>query len=215
MKKPSGFTLIELLIVVAIIGILSVIASVNYINATIRTKVARVKSEMMAFSTSLELYAVDHNRYPPEDGSYPSYILVKLPHVLTTPTMYISTNQQHDPFSNKSKLSKALNNRQELVHYYSRYDYWQFVKHDHTYNRNGEYASPVHALGNGSSNAVLARKYHGDWALASIGPFGEFYGFLVPDILIQEVYDPTNGMISNGCIYRTQKTPSGSSVCKR
>lgn len=60
-----GFTLIELLIVVAIIAILAAIAVPNFLEAQVRSKISRVKSDMRSISVALESYAVDNNIYPP------------------------------------------------------------------------------------------------------------------------------------------------------
>lgn len=72
MRNESGFTLIELLIVVAIIGILAAIAIPNLLQAQVRAKIARVKADMHTVVTAMELYAVDHNDYPP--GLAPFYL---------------------------------------------------------------------------------------------------------------------------------------------
>ncbi len=79
MKK--GFTLIELLIVVAIIGILAAIAVPNFLNAQLRAKVARCKSDLRSIGMALEQYNLDQNYYPPS---------VQLERV-TTPIAYIAS----------------------------------------------------------------------------------------------------------------------------
>ena len=64
MRKMKGFTLIELLIVVAIIAILAAIAVPNFLEAQIRSKVSRVKADQRSLATGLEAYYVDNNDFP-------------------------------------------------------------------------------------------------------------------------------------------------------
>jgi len=68
MKKLRGFTLIELLIVVAIIAILAAIAVPNFLEAQVRAKVSRVKSDQRSLATAIESYYVDNNQYPAVAG---------------------------------------------------------------------------------------------------------------------------------------------------
>lgn len=75
-----GFTLIELLIVVAIIGILAAIAVPNFLNAQLRAKVARCKSDLRSIGMALEQYNLDQNDYPP---SYSLWLI-------STPVPYIA-----------------------------------------------------------------------------------------------------------------------------
>jgi prepilin-type N-terminal cleavage/methylation domain-containing protein len=65
----SGFTLIELLIVVAIIAILAAIAVPNFLEAQVRAKVSRTKNDLRAMATAMELYFVDNNRYTRDSDS--------------------------------------------------------------------------------------------------------------------------------------------------
>ena len=84
-----GFTLIELLIVVAIIAILAAIAVPNFMEAQVRAKIARAKTDMRSIGTALEAYSVDNNGY---------FLNSKKLHTnLTTPIAYM-TSIPTDPF---------------------------------------------------------------------------------------------------------------------
>ena len=78
----AAFTLIELLIVVAIIAILAAIAVPNFLEAQVRAKVARAKTDMRTMTTALEQYHVDNNGYPD--------VFTRL-NTITTPIQYISS----------------------------------------------------------------------------------------------------------------------------
>lgn len=101
-QQSRGFTLIELLIVVAIIAILAAIAIPNFLEAQIRSKVARVKADIRTVATGLEAYHVDHNRYPvdtrdagPDNGGIDFTFWFATP--ITTPIAYL-TSHPKDPF---------------------------------------------------------------------------------------------------------------------
>jgi prepilin-type N-terminal cleavage/methylation domain-containing protein len=108
MQKSKGFTLIELLIVVAIIAILAAIAVPNFLEAQVRAKVARVKSDQRTLATAVESYFVDHGSYPPNHngpaqqtqgaaaGLNPRSFITMT--VLSTPISYISNALLPDPF---------------------------------------------------------------------------------------------------------------------
>ena len=70
-SRTRGFTLIELLIVVAIIAILAAIAVPNFLEAQVRSKVSRVKSDFRSLAVGIESYRVDHNTYPWYDNDEP------------------------------------------------------------------------------------------------------------------------------------------------
>jgi len=92
-----GFTLIELLIVVAIIAILAAIAVPNFLEAQVRAKVSRGKSDMRSMATAMESYRIDTNWYPPDvqfyqDQGVPDADIPLPPLILlTSPIAYITS----------------------------------------------------------------------------------------------------------------------------
>lgn len=106
MKKRKAFTLIELLIVVAIIGILAAIAVPNFLNAQIRAKIARVRSELRSVADACEIYRNDNSKYPypklsqylEKTGVHTDINIVKALLELTTPVPYMTSVNFADPF---------------------------------------------------------------------------------------------------------------------
>jgi prepilin-type N-terminal cleavage/methylation domain-containing protein len=67
--KAKAFTLIELLIVVAIIAVLAAIAIPNFMEAQIRAKVSRTKSDIRTQAMALDSYCIDWNSYTKDSDS--------------------------------------------------------------------------------------------------------------------------------------------------
>ena len=192
----KGFTLIELLIVVAIIGILAAIAVPNFLNAQSRARVARVVSDMKALSLAEEQYHLDNGQYTFDGdcnvggGEHKSYI------PLTTPVNYIASIPE-DSFAG---IDPQFENRQTV--------------------RSGlkpvfEYTSRVSFGPNGTPNCknitatfnTLAQ-VGVEYLMTSLGPDGDqdFTWSIeaytnVSQSRGDQIYQPTNGLTSNGNIY--------------
>ena len=124
MNKKRGFTLLELLIVVAIIGILAAIAVPNFLNAQIRAKVARVRSDLKTIAMASDMYRLDHNQFP-----WPlrnGLVFNTSNHIancieLTTPISYMSSVDIEDPFIPKRFWEGFSANRAHPTYVYVNY----------------------------------------------------------------------------------------------
>ncbi len=190
----GGFTLIELLVVVDIISILASIAVPNFLEAQTRSKVSRVKSDQRALATAVESYRVDHPAYPPRE-QWPTGSNVGVGDVntrvqdlsrFTTPISYISSIPE-DVFENRIAYPN------NLIDFYPP-DMVQRVRATRAGRDDNRYG----------------------WALMSVGPDGQFgrgsfnLGNYPPErddfVHFDQEYDPTNGTLSLGNIYRFQNT---------
>jgi prepilin-type N-terminal cleavage/methylation domain-containing protein len=191
--KQKGFTLIELLIVVAIIGILAAIAIPNFLQAQVRSKVATQQANMSTTATALEMYFVDQNTYPEctdsVNGSWTSPELWKIyPGQLTTPIDYISSNSSLlDVFRLAHKFNSDVANTIMYLpsDYYSDYHSGPAGTYPFQVRRYGLYV-----MRSAGPDTWYQSGGQGDWNPWNRGS-----------------YDPTNGTVSIGDIYRSQKNP--------
>lgn len=186
-KSSKGFTLIELLIVVAIIAILAAIAVPNFLEAQIRSKTSRVKTDMRSLATAMEAYSMDNNgKYPPEylnKGYAEVTRIFKAESHLTTPIAFISSVPL-DPFNTASNPAW-----QPGVYWY--YNWLQ---------RMG-YLLNVHKYYGGNPPCPWYNE-PAAWCLTSLGPNRK------PEF--PKIYDPTNGTVSDGDITRLGPGGGGS-----
>jgi prepilin-type N-terminal cleavage/methylation domain-containing protein len=207
--SKRAFTLIELLIVVAIIAILAAIAVPNFMEAQMRAKIAREKTDLRTLALAMSAYQVDNDDWciGPQDGPAPTwqnYIPRTSPtnwwnwlgysvefgqwFHLTTPIPYLAS-VPHDTF-------KRLYNEQWGI-WEDYYRMWNFANKQPS----GQWGCPSTYYAKINGIAVL---------MAGVGPDcvedvsdGTAWGIPVGRGASSGlmIYDPTNGTMSSGDIY--------------
>jgi len=200
--RQNGFTLIELLIVVAIIAILAAIAVPNFLEAQTRAKVSRVRSDLRSLAVAEEAYRVDWNTFTHLDmGDDPTYVEGFCE--LTTPVAYV-TSLPKDTFGE----------HRYAVNMTRRYPMFEL----------GTGAVGVSSTGTPQSSKpagfpadtfllTSAGPDHIDDTCADVMGFnlteGQFPWPSLPNnnqsvaAVCSLAYDPTNGTVSRGQVYRT------------
>jgi prepilin-type N-terminal cleavage/methylation domain-containing protein len=214
-----GFSLVELLIVVGLLTLLATLAIPNFVEAQNRAKRSRVANDLAELSKSIESYYIDYRAYPATDNSLTgagvnrnltdaSRFFRALPTfrnraageelaTLTTPVAYLPA-YPNDIFA----MSKAA------TFSYSTPD--EFTLGDGIVER-GWIAWSV---GPGrADNLDSGGGYSGPIGLVNVGVAGQtriasnFYNprtFHPSPALINASYDPTNGTISPGVMWRSK-----------
>ena len=203
-ERTRAFTLIELLIVVAIIAILALIAVPNFLEAQVRAKAARVKTDLRGIAVAVEAYAVDVGDYPRNwMWGYGT-----LPPDLTTPVSYLTSLGILDPFA------VYWNDPHATV-----FPQWKDYTPYYTYNRilplseaqqfpaDSPWIPGPESTDGPAYNEGALLKY-GQWRLLSIGPDRAWIIDMDYDSM-DIAYDPTNGSVSFGNLTRTQRHPEG------
>lgn len=180
----KAFTLIELLIVVAIIAILALIAVPNFLEAQVRAKVSRCKSDMRSIAVAWEAYRVDWNCYPRDQDNWVGPggggALENGYTQITTPVAYI-TSIPFDPFFTAYSMNPAHG--------------------DPSPGEPGISYAPHYEV----ASAVITDEPYDCFCISGVGPdrrddFGGNDNW--PDGGELWAYDPTNGTISMGDIMR-------------
>ncbi|HQQ00993.1 MAG TPA: type II secretion system protein GspG [bacterium] len=196
--RLPAFTLIELLIVVAIIGILAAIAVPNFVQAQIRSKVARAKADLKSISTALDSYYLDQKAYPigrtfcaGSMNEVDDYNIC--PPEITSPVAYINERplDVFNPGRQYKYLAPGLGYSNHVLTYLTIWVPKSFPSEsgaDQDLPYFSQEASPV------------------DYGIWSVGPKGakSFWESDVAHIPVPKRtwYDPTNGVSSEGVIAR-------------
>jgi prepilin-type N-terminal cleavage/methylation domain-containing protein len=198
-SRRKAFTLIELLIVVAIIAILAAIAVPNFLEAQVRSKVSRVKSDLRSAATALEAYVVDHGRYPDIEGEPYGYL--QYIYMLSTPVAYITSTMLRDPFVPQPSIfaSSSLYSEWNATYWYVTFEgQWGRSCLPEAYHRK---AYCVHSYG---PDRIQGLEYQSsDVYRQGMARFPYSYEYLHDEVTAWNmIYDATNGTKSLGDVGR-------------
>ncbi len=207
MKK--AFTLIELLIVVAIIAILAAIAVPNFLEAQTRSKVSRAKADMRTLATGLEAYRVDENAYPLSNNfgtasAEPALGNIPVLERLSTPIAYLTTGLLPDPFLTKFRSGSISSSDGGWTPTAAVNDEVQYFKYA-TPGENG--LQDVNGAGDRALYYYILQSNGPDLTYLNLS--GLLQSSSAEVNTIRNIYDPTNGTVSRGSVFRIGGVTTG------
>jgi prepilin-type N-terminal cleavage/methylation domain-containing protein len=170
MKDNQGLSLFELLVVLTVILVLVVIFMLSYNHLVITTKISRVKEEHVMVVRALNNYHVDYDSFPSTFRGLTA---------LSAPTAYLGTIPK-DPFSPATEHSNYLYIEEPL-------DGINFIIISRGPDQDSDLAEMVQTFQAAANNAPYAEE-----------PAQEI--FILQSYLREKIYDPTNGVNSDGDI---------------
>ncbi|MEQ8818874.1 MAG: type II secretion system protein [Sumerlaeia bacterium] len=197
--RRRAFTLIELLIVTAIISILASIAVPNFLEAQTRAKVARVLNDERIMATALESYHVDFGQYPPRQTE-------------KNLILYMDACAEGRTQNRPADMGEAEEKVEDLARLTTPISYLSQIPIDPFETK----LAPPHNVLEYWDRLIInsIEKCVDEWAIVSVGPDGimgqpSSLGDYPRDPLLSSQsfrfdYDPTNGTVSEGNIYRFQ-----------
>ena len=193
--RNTGFTLLELLIVVSILALLAAIATPNYRDAVMKSRVAQVQMDLRNLGAALQSYRIDHNLYPRRNNNLLFFAQYLLPD-LTSPVAYLGTVSVRDPFGPVEEFEPPVEDSfgptivrsVQLVknsYMYTPYVSFSFLQGNPGYRREGFVMA---SIGPDRQDSFIV-----DY------PFPSFYRY-PGDSVRDSVYNSSNGVFSAGDI---------------
>jgi len=93
-RKAAGFTLIEVMVVVVILGILAALIVPKIISRPEQARIVKVKQDILAIQSALDLYKLDNGKYPTTDQGLQA--LVTKPSIQPVPRNWKSDGYLQD-----------------------------------------------------------------------------------------------------------------------
>jgi prepilin-type N-terminal cleavage/methylation domain-containing protein len=189
-NAASGLTLLELLVSIAILALLALLIVPSFLDALMRARISRVRVDMRELDGALSAYFVDHGEYPPPASNGHGARLWRL----STPISYYADPKRPEPFRDEGLFKNppyGYHGRNEQVNIFWNND-------GQPGNFSGEPVVKWYVLR--SSGPDNDRDGGGASALNAVDSRHQFVNF---------VYDPTNGTISRGDIWRAGGAPVG------
>jgi prepilin-type N-terminal cleavage/methylation domain-containing protein len=224
-NSRRGLTLVEVLIVAAIVAILAAIAIPNFLTASTRAKVSRTANDLRVLSGALEAYFVDHRAYPLCNPWGVAAARPSVPndvHVLerlSTPVAYVTTALLPSPFVAKRFSGSVLVGLGPIE---TDTQNWrptgrggadEFLYNTYGYHAVAPDDDALSGLGRAQHDVFAPdRKVAIGFIIQSPGPQEAVFsmGGIITNADAEYAanlkYDPTNGTVSFGNIFRTGGT---------